>query len=295
MCPGRPQDATECVQTVAHHLVPTDEAAQPAACQPEAYQSAPVSGAAGCAELARTRSCPARGGGLKLRERNQRALVNVAAINATAAARTSRRHKVLQYAGAKRAAHFSGGNKLPQSIIPIALAALLSTITVQPAGNGHLSLEFNEAADDMQCPSPCGNITCNASIWTGALAPEPWSNAGEICEDEDQIQRSTESLLLNPNVVALLVRTAFILLEFGSRPLKNAKKMLSCGLICYWLFQYRFGSDGSILANRSAVCPHRAHRACAICARLLVAWIAIWMATGAWCNESWCDDDGATR
>jgi len=70
--------------------------------------------------------------------------------------------------------------------------------------------------------------------------------------EEHEIHRA-ESLLLNPDFVALLVRTAFILLEFGSRPLKNAKKMLSCGLICFWLFQYRFGSDGSIIANRCAL------------------------------------------
>ena len=76
----------------------------------------------------------------------------------------------------------------------------------------------------------------------------------------DGAQQSRRPLLLE--ALALLVRTAFILLELGSRPLKNAKKILSCGLICYWLLEYRYklGSDGadgrgppqrgSLLANR---------------------------------------------
>lgn len=41
----------------------------------------------------------------------------------------------------------------------------------------------------------------------------------------------------------MIVRILFIFMEFGSRPLKNAKKILSCGFICLWLYHYRFGSS----------------------------------------------------
>ena len=192
-----------------------------------------------------------------MRERTyQRAVVKVVDVNV---ARTNKRHRAVQCVSSKRPAHFSGG-KLPPSIILISLAALLST-TVQPAGNGHVSLEISKLTDDTQCPVPCGGMPCNASNWSLGSEAEPSSNIGEIEVSQEDSMRA-ESLLLNPNVVALLVRTAFILLELGSRPLKNAKKILSCGLICYWLLEYRYklGSDGadgrgppqrgSLLANR---------------------------------------------
>jgi len=73
---------------------------------------------------------------------------------------------------------------------------------------------------------------------------------GEQHARQENFASTAQSLLLNPNFVALLVRSVLILLEFGSRPLKNAKKMLSCALICYWLYHYRFGSEDSIIATR---------------------------------------------
>jgi hypothetical protein len=73
---------------------------------------------------------------------------------------------------------------------------------------------------------------------------------GEQHARQENFASTAQSLLLNPNFVALLVRSVLILLEFGSRPLKNAKKMLSCALICYWLYHYRFGSEDSVIATR---------------------------------------------
>ena len=147
------------------------------------------------------------------------------------------------------------------SIIPIALAALLSTIAVQPAGNGRLLAQLEVIPP--QCPATCRGGACNMSLGARqrrtaeGLGYDPWDE--DVFDDEQPPQHAADSLLLNPNFVALIVRSTLILLEFGSRPLKNAKKMLSCGLICYWLYHYRFGSDASIIANRSVVldkCPN---------------------------------------
>ena len=152
--------------------------------------------------------------------------------------------------------------RLPPSIIPIAFAALLSTWAVQPAGNGRqLSAHNVVIQTGTQCPVPRME-GLNGTSWSNRFPHAeqiPWSESNPLKgadNNEHYMQsrasghHSEDSLLLNPDFVALLVRTAFILLEFGSRPLKNAKKMLSCGLICYWLYHYRFGSEASILANR---------------------------------------------
>jgi hypothetical protein len=152
--------------------------------------------------------------------------------------------------------------KLPPSIIPITLAALLSTITVQPAGNGRLK---GQMADYLQCPAMHRDTSNSTSMpakdhWAGARLDQWAGGVDKFVDDDPELlwleqggeQPAGQSLLLNPDFVALLVRTAFILLEFGSRPLKNAKKMMSCGLICFWLYRYRSGSNasGSIFANR---------------------------------------------
>ena len=167
--------------------------------------------------------------------------------------------------------------QLPPSMIPIALAALFSTFAVQPAGNGWLFDPTTDTAAHapsftMQCPLQQVN---NSSAWQNFKTGEQyarhdrhtqesdWRDLDDM-EEEDLLdagswqwhtthakrEAAPQSLLLNPDFVALLVRTVLILLEFGSRPLKNAKKMLSCGLLCYWLYHYRFGSEASILANR---------------------------------------------
>ncbi len=195
---------------------------------------------------------PSRSVGLKLRDRTHPRTLTVLAGAA-------RRH--VPSSKARRSAPFSGG-KLPSSIVPIALAAaLLSTIAVQPAGNGRL--ETSREVEELRCKAPCRSMgNASASAHAGVCGGEdrhlaealPWDGPQDDALEEHGVHRA-ESLLLNPDFVALLVRTAFILLEFGSRPLKNAKKMLSCGLICYWLFQYRFGSDGSIIANRCSALP----------------------------------------
>ena len=167
------------------------------------------------------------------------------------------------------------GGKLPPSILPIAFAALLSAWAVQPAGNGSVLDAVGQ--QHQQCPAACPHGACNATLsgsQPGRLAKGAageWAESWETWEREhgaesfvvqhgspahqsllDNGGAAHESLLLNPHFVALLVRSAFILLEFGSRPLKNAKKMLSCSLICYWLYQYRYsGSGDSVLGYRS--------------------------------------------
>ncbi|KAJ1469833.1 hypothetical protein T484DRAFT_1981375 [Baffinella frigidus] len=60
-------------------------------------------------------------------------------------------------------------------------------------------------------------------------------------EPHDDADHSPPGLLSDAYMVALLVRSGFILMELGSRPLRNAKKILSCGLICLWLYSYSFG------------------------------------------------------
>ena len=154
-------------------------------------------------------------------------------------------------------------------------------MTLQPAGNGRLLSEPDRLG---QCPLPGRGGACSscngtlhaahsqtgAQVWgdaddfdahdsahiffrpqahVGSQAPQRQHESGWEKAHVSQPPPS-DSLLLNANLVALLVRTAFILLEFGSRPLRNAKKMLSCSLLCYWLYHYRFGADASILANR---------------------------------------------
>jgi hypothetical protein len=162
---------------------------------------------------------------------------------------------------------------------------MLSAWAVQPAGNGSVLDAVGQ--QHQQCPAACPNganpFRCNATVsgsLPGRLAKGTageWTESWETWEQEHGTERfavqhgspthkslmenggaAHENLLLNPDFVALLVRSAFILLEFGSRPLKNAKKMLSCGLICYWLYQYRYsGSGDPVLAHRYPP-PHMA-------------------------------------
>jgi hypothetical protein len=69
------------------------------------------------------------------------------------------------------------------------------------------------------------------------------------CSEWDHIDEDN-SHAFTPEFLTLVVRTAFIFLEFGSRPLKNAKKILSCGLICLWLYHYRFGTSSFSSSSR---------------------------------------------
>ena len=67
--------------------------------------------------------------------------------------------------------------------------------------------------------------------WAGARLDQWAGGVDKFVDDDPELlwleqggeQPAGQSLLLNPDFVALLVRTAFILLEFGSRPLKNKR------------------------------------------------------------------------
>jgi len=113
--------------------------------------------------------------------------------------------------------------------IPIILAALLSAAALQPAGDGGNGRgRIGAESGCIEIQEIFGN---HSAQWDPDICLE-----GEELLEEDSPAFSAEFL-------TLVVRTAFIVLEFGSRPLKNAKKILSCGLICLWLYHYRFGSS----------------------------------------------------
>jgi len=164
------------------------------------------------------------------------------------------------------------------TILPITLAALLTAITVQPAGDhlpAHQKQDFcasdsgemyshtmitimNCSEENEYCSTHCGFLDlgarCCANLkYFSGKRNEVGNVRSHLFKDVSFAKQET-SLLSNADVVALIVRTTFILLEFGSRPLKNAKKILSCGLICIWLYRYRFGMTDQF-ANLSRLQP----------------------------------------
>eukprot|EP00960_Hanusia_phi_P076497 768568-Hanusia_phi.AAC.9 len=156
------------------------------------------------------------------------------------------------------------------TILPITLAALLTAITVQPAGDhlpAHQKQDFcasdrclqcncfvssnclhsgemyshtmitimNCSEENEYCSTHCGFLDlgarCCANLkYFSGKRNEVGNVRSHLFKDVSFAKQET-SLLSNADVVALIVRTTFILLEFGSRPLKNAKKILSCGYL----------------------------------------------------------------
>mmetsp|Transcript_36606 Transcript_36606/g.114275 ORF Transcript_36606/g.114275 Transcript_36606/m.114275 type:complete len:299 (-) Transcript_36606:527-1423(-) len=171
--------------------------------------------------------------------------------------------------------------KYSPTILPIILAALLTAITVQPAGD-QLSAQRSQSSHALLRNAMChpmerhlnssGGDTCGTTSESCCFSDLDrqgeydadmrfcWNRVKQerypmSCLLKDfSIAKHERSLLSNADTVALIVRTTFILLEFGSRPLKNAKKILSCGLICIWLYRYRFGATDQF-ANLSRLQP----------------------------------------
>ena len=172
--------------------------------------------------------------------------------------------------------------KYSPTILPIILAALLTAITVQPAGDqlsaqrspsSHAFLRYfllricftfthTPRRNEMYCHpmerhvNSSGGDTCGTTSESCCFSD--LDRQGEHDADMSfywnqvnqegypmscllkyfSIAKHERSLLSNADAVALIVRTTFILLEFGSRPLKNAKKILSCG---YTLKKSKYG------------------------------------------------------
>jgi len=140
--------------------------------------------------------------------------------------------------------------------IPIILAALLSAAAVQPAGD--INWEQCSCAFDQSTAAldyfPTDPFSSHSNLYSNSTAvcgvPCSECNNGmsgfSSCGREDVAE---ELPALRAHILTLIVRTALILLEFGSRPLKNAKKIMSCAIICLWLYHYRFGISSSRLAR----------------------------------------------
>jgi len=122
--------------------------------------------------------------------------------------------------------------------IPIILAALLSAAALQPAGDGgkevyHCICARGEAIQYEPC---CWEEFSSQYVNRSAH----WES--DTCSEWDEFNQE-EDPAFSAEFLTLIVRILFIFMEFGSRPLKNAKKILSCGFICLWLYHYRFGSS----------------------------------------------------
>mmetsp|Transcript_42920 Transcript_42920/g.104976 ORF Transcript_42920/g.104976 Transcript_42920/m.104976 type:complete len:386 (+) Transcript_42920:134-1291(+) len=165
---------------------------------------------------------------------------------------------------------------LVPSCLPIILAALLAA-AVQPAGDpvgyggpyaqesdrglfqaaiGQVGLCISSnRVQPCACPAPqrAAAAQPGAELDPGAVPGLPELGEGGVGRNECSINgipaasdpeeapvEDTTASLWRADVIALMVRGGLIFLEFGSRPLKNAKRIFSCGLICFALYRYQF-------------------------------------------------------